>query len=248
MLKKFTLSIMALFLFLNSNIGVAVEKKSYVCGLAGGYPPYQFKDEKSETAGFDAEVVRLIFQKAGKEIIFSQMNWSDVIGNLYFSNIFDCVGGMEINEARRKRFDFTSPYYSRRIVVFVRSDNNTINKIEDLIGRKVTGDRDSFLETLLEKKGIRKNIRIKETESKEESMKLLKNGEFEAMIAPKEVGFYLAKKFDVKIRILAEAEIGTPVGIAVKKGNMQLLNMLENALQELIGEGRIYELEKEWFR
>ena len=78
-------------------------------------------------------------------------------------------------------------------------------------------------------------------------MRLLKEGFFVAMIAPKEVGLYLAKQFDVKVKILDEVVEATPVGIAVKKGEADLLDSLETALQELIKEGKIQELYQKWF-
>lgn len=77
-------------------------------------------------------------------------------------------------------------------------------------------------------------------------MRLLKSGKFSAMIAPKEVGLYLAKKLYVEVKIIAEVEPGTPVAIAVKKGNFQLLNMLESKLQTLIKEGEIHKLQQDW--
>ena len=48
-------------------------------------------------------------------------------------------------------------------------------------------------------------------------MSLLKTGEVSVMISTKEVDFYLAKKFNVKVKILVKAALGTPVTIAVKK-------------------------------
>ena len=75
-------------------------------------------------------------------------------------------------------------------------------------------------------------------------MRLLKSGKFSAMIAPKKVGLYLAKKLYVEVKIIAEVEPGTPVAIAVKKGNLQLLNMLESKLQTLINEGEIHKLKQ----
>ena len=246
MLKKIFLLIIAALSFTAMNSCHATVKESYVSGISSGFPPYQFQNNKNETTGFDAEVIRLLFQKMEKELTFQQMKWADVIGTLMFTNKLDCVTGMEINDARKKHFDFTSPYYFRKAALFIRSENNSIKRLEDLVGKTIAGDKDSYLETLLEKKGIRKDIRIKQTRSKEESMRLLKTGEFSAMIAPKWVGLYLAKQLHVDVKIVAEAEQGTPVAIAVKKGNLQLLNMLEKQLQTLIKEGEIRKLQQDW--
>lgn len=248
MVKKIILSIIVALLFAHVNTSFAIGKKSYDCGLSDGYPPYQFKNKKGEIKGFDAEVIRLIFHKAEKEIVFHQMNWDDVVGMLWFTDKLDCAGGMEINEARKKLFDFTSPFYSRKIAVFIHSDETIIKKLEDLEGKKITGDRHSSIEKLLNETGIKTKIRIKKAKSKEDSMRLLKTREFSAMIAPKEVGLYLAKQLNVSVKILVESEEESPVAIAVKKGDLQLLNLLDNALQELIKEGEIQKLYQDWFK
>ena len=246
MLKKIFLLIIVAFSFAGISTFYATENKAYVSGIAVGFPPYQYKSEQDEAIGFDAEVIRLLFQKMEKELSFQQMRWDDVVGTLMFTNKLDCITGMEITDTRKKYFDFTSPYYYRKAALFVLSENNHIKQPEDLVGKTIAGDKDSSLETLLEKRGIRKDIRIKQTKSKEESMRLLKSGKFSAMIAPKKVGLYLAKKLYVEVKIIAEVEPGTPVAIAVKKGNLQLLNMLESKLQTLINEGEIHKLQQDW--
>jgi len=246
MMTRKTWVIMLAMLMMFAVPGFA-EKQSYVCGVAEGYPPYQFKNEQGEPIGFDVDVLRLVFQQAKKDVVIEQMNWDDVMGRLMFAETLDCSGGTEINEERKQYFDFTSPYSTRQIVIFLRADNTTIAKVEDLFDQPVTGDKQSAVELLLKKKGLRNQIRIKATESKEESMRLLKEGFFVAMIAPKEVGLSLAKQLDVNVRILDEVVEESPVGLAVKKGNTELLNLLENALQELIAEGKIQQRYQEWF-
>lgn len=249
MLKITILIIFIAVIFLYTNaVSYATEHKSYICGLADGYPPYQFKTSLGNATGFDADVLRLVFKQAQKGIVFHQEKWGDIIALLLYTKTIDCVGGMEINEVRKKRFDITSPYYFRRIAIFINSDTTNITSVDDLIGKKIAGDKDSSIEIFFKKKGMHNRIRIKQTKSKEESMSLLKNREIVAIIAPKEVGFYLAKQLDVKVKILLEAERGTPVGITVKKGNSELLNVLETALQEVIKAGKIRKLYDDWFK
>jgi ABC-type amino acid transport substrate-binding protein len=244
--KKMFLLIFTALLFITSNTCYAAEKQAYISGVADGFPPYQFKSKKEDIIGFDADVMRMVFKKMGKNLTFKQMKWNDVVGTLMFTEKIDCVTGMEINPIRERHFDFTSPYYIRKTALFTLFDNTDIKQLEDLPGKIIAGDKGSYLEMQLEKLGIKKDIRIKHTSSKEESMQLLKTGKFSAIIAPKEVGLYLAKKLHVNVKIVAVAAQGSPVAIAVKKGNSQLLNMLENSLQQLIQDGEIKKLQLSW--
>lgn len=79
-------------------------------------------------------------------------------------------------------------------------------------------------------------------------MRLLKNKDVIVMIAPKTVGLYLAKQLNVKVKILLEMDQKSPIGIAVKKGNSELLDSIENILQKLTKENKIKHLYQKWFR
>ena len=156
-------------------------KDTYTCGLANGYPPYQFKENEKAT-GFDTGVIKAIFENIDAQLKLSQTEWDTVVGSVRFGKI-DCAIGMGINDTRKMHFDFTIPYYERKSAVFILKSNNQIKSIEDLDGKLITGDRHSFVEVLLKEKGLKP--RMKQTKSKEESMRLLKSGRFQAVIAPK---------------------------------------------------------------
>ena len=246
MLKKILLLCIESVFFIALSIPNATAKAHYNVGIANGFPPFQFKNINKEVTGFDAAVINLLFQKIDEKFIFQQMKWQDVIGSLMFTDKLDCVTGMEITNSRKKYFDFTSAYSFRRNVLFVSAENNNIKQLKDLLGKTIGGDKGSNLETQLEKMHIKNKIRIKQTKSKEESMQLLKAGKLSAIIAPQEVGLYLAKKMQFSVKIIAQAEQQNPVAIAVKKGHSQLLNLLEKNLQILIKNGDIARLQQTW--
>jgi ABC-type amino acid transport substrate-binding protein len=160
-----------LFLFISMLVQMqsssfADEIKPYICGLASGYPPYQFKDKDNKIAGLDVDIIRLVFQAAEKQLQLQQMDWDDAIATLRFTPNLDCIAGMEKNSIREKFFDFTSPYYSRKIVIFALRSSHNITKIEDLIGHKITGDKHSSVEFFLEKNNLRKKYGLNQQKAK----------------------------------------------------------------------------------
>ncbi len=222
----------------------SVSANDLVCGIATGFPPYQFQ-EQGRVTGFDADVLRLVVSRTKMNLNFLPEKWDDVINFLRFGKI-DCITGMEINELRRRVFDFTTVYYHRHDVVFVRTDNKSIQILDDLYGKKITGDRHSFVETYWKKKGIKHKMRIMQTENKQQAMQLLYDKDTVAAIMPKLVGLYLATQLNFNVKILEHPDPGSPVAIAVKKGNTELLQILDTALQELIQEGEIEKLYQHW--
>ncbi len=217
-----------------------------VCGIATGFPPYQFR-EGGEVTGFDADVVRLVLNQLEEEGAFYQDSWDDVVGKLRYGNI-DFIAGMEISGVRKKVFEFSTVYYHRYTVIFVRADNSDIRSVEDLYKKVITGDRHSFIESHWEKLRIKGRIRIRQMESKERAMELLFQGETQAAIMPRAVGLYLAEKMGLRVKILDGFDPGSPVAMAVKKGNSQLLQKIDRIIKELMEKGEIDKLYARWFK
>lgn len=223
------------------------EELSFACGMAKGYPPYQFLDDQGEPAGLDVEVARLIFDRLGVRGRMVPGAWDDVVANLRLGRL-DCVCGMEINRARMNFFAFTEPYYSRKVVIFLRRDETGIRSVDDLVGKAVAGDRHSYVEWDLRERGLLNLIRIVKTKSKEQSMRMLKEGKVVAVIAPLAVGRFLADREDVDLRVMDVGDPGSPVGFAVEKGNTAFLQDLEKALGAIKREGALQPVLDRWLR
>lgn len=212
------------------------------CGIAIGFPPYQYVDRAGNATGIDVDIAKLVFKTAGLKIKFIPGEWDFLLSNLiYKTGEIDLVCGAEINEKRASLLDFSDPFYKRHIVLFTLK-KSSIYKISDLYGKFVTGDKDSFFEKYL---GHRKeDIRIVRTASKEESFKKLQDGSVVAVIAPEEVGYYIAKKLKIEVKVLEEKDPGSPVGFAVSKGNTKLLNVIQKSLRQLKKSGQIEKILK----
>lgn len=110
----------------------------------------------------------------------------------------------------------------------------------------IAGDRHSAVEDYFSEIGLKNKIRIIQTNSKDESMQLLKERKVTAIIAPKAVGFFLAKKHGVKVKTLPLPLGASPVGIAVKKGNADLLRRINEGLEKLKNQGKLEAVIKRW--
>lgn len=219
------------------------EKKEYICGIALGFPPYQFSDEKANPIGIDAEITKLLFENTGKKIIFTQEPWDELMAKLYNTNKVDFLCGAEISDERKKMFDFSIPFYKRNIAIFV-SNSSGITKLSDLVGLIITGDRHSFVERQLGEN--KEKFRIMKTTSKEESFSLLKKKKVDAVIAPLEVGNYISKKIGLKIRVIEDNDPGSSIAFMVKKGDTDTLEFINKRLKILIANGEIDKILKKY--
>lgn len=245
MVMKFLYSTLILILIFSTTATAGSEKEEIIFALAKGYPPYQFQSELGVPVGVDVEVIKLLADQMDIEIKIVQGPWDEMVAALRLGQV-DCVGGMEINEKRQRVFDFTTPYYSRSGAVFTLKENQSIRNFVDLTRKFVAGDRHSYVDALWADLGLKQRIRIRHTESKDHSIQLLKRGEVVAVVAPKAVGYYLAAKHEISVRIIDGSDPGTPVGLAVSKGNTQLLERLESALKALREDGKIDAVMAKW--
>ena len=213
--------------------------------VAEGYPPYQFQSKEGKPVGLDVDIIMLVKNILNVDVRIIQGSWDDSIKALRMGMV-DCVGGMEINEKRSTIFDFTTPCYSRKSTVFTLKGNSDIASLKDLTGRIIAGDRHSFTEEMFSRKGIKRHIRIYQPQSKDRSMLLLKEGIVVAMIAPRAVGLYLASKHGVVLKIIDDSDPGSPVGLAVIKGNTKLRDRLDGALDDLRRNGSLDAVLKKW--
>ncbi len=237
-------SLFALLLMMVSS-GWSVDAKELTCGIATGFPPYQYQ-EGSRVEGFDADIVRLVVARTGDSCLFVQDAWDTVFNRLRYGKL-DLVVGMEINPVRQKYFRFTRPYMSRQSVIFINDQNSNIASVAELEGKIIAGDRTSGIEQQWIEQGIRSRFRIRELESKAVSMQMLKDAQVQASIMPLEVGLYLAKQLGVNVRTLESPRSQVPVAIAVQQGDQMLQQKLDHALQQLIASGEIANLYRQRF-
>lgn len=227
------------FIFLSA---VAAEKKMIRCGIALGYPPYQYQTKLKTPAGMDYEIAKEIFHEAGLDVQFIQRNWDDVLlGLMHKTGEIDALCGIEVGPERLKYLDFSTPYNNRKIVLFVLKKSK-YSKVSDLFNKFVTGDRHSSFERFLGKD--RGQIRVIGTKTKEESFQMLKEGKVQGVIAPLEVGYYVAHKLHLDVHSMHDDNAGTPVSIAVSKGNSELITKLNRAIGSLLKNGKIQKLVK----
>lgn len=242
---SFQLLIMLILCGLPSTARAATRTDKLICGVATGFPPYQFT-ENGQPVGFDVDVARAVTRQLGVELMIYQDSWDTVLNHLRLHRI-DCIAGMEINPFRQVMFNMSTPYTVRHDVLFVREDSRFMRK-EELYGHIVSGDRHSFIELLWKEEGTYSRFRIMQTRTKAEAMHLLKENKTQGAIMPFQVGEFLAEKEGMAVRVLYAPDPGSPVGLAVNKNRDDLLRRLEQALQSIRGTGELQQLQRKWLR
>lgn len=216
------------------------------CGLAHGFPPYQFVSGSDQPQGFDVAVIQAIAKRNGHRLTLHPDSWKTSYMNLKRDKGLNCIIGIEVTEAREKAFLFSQAYYKRHSAIFTLADRDDIATITDLKGLRITGDAHSSTERILHERGLLDQIMVYRTTSKNQAFWMLKKGSCDAVIAPLAVGRHLAKKQNLQLKVFFNEDPGTPVAIAVTKSNPQLAQQIDSALDEMRQDGSLEKLRQQW--
>ena len=205
-------------------------------GVATGFPPYQYSVE-GKPLGLDVELTAVISREAGLDLVWDQRPWDDVVALLRVSRDLEAVAGMEMTGDRNQLFRFSQTLYTRKNLLFLLAGTPGIATLEDLKGLAVTGDRDAYLEEVLEARGLKDAVRLVRTDSKERAFHLLVDGRVSAAIMPEAVGWTLARQAGVQVRALDFGDPGSPVALAFSPDRPDLLRRVDEAILKLEAEG-----------
>lgn len=226
---------------------VASEGNSRVIKIGGDYkyPPYEFLDSKGNYKGFNVEMMNSFAEKFGYKAEFVPIEWGDALNSLEKGKV-DVIEGANKTNERKGNLLFSDPYAINEQVIFTLKDTAYISSIDDLKGKKVSVQRGDIGEDIA--KQIEHGI-ITTTPSQEESMKLLFNGEVDAFLGNKTVGFYFAQKEDMlkKIKITGDVLQRVEYCLVTTKENVNLINEFNKSLKLAKEDGSYNKISKKWF-
>ena len=109
---------------------------SYTVATDASFVPFEF-EENGEQVGFDIDVINEIAKRAGFEIELKVTNFDGIIPGLQTGSFDMAIAGITITDERKEAVDFSSPYYKSGVRIGVPADNNDVQSLEDLNGKKV---------------------------------------------------------------------------------------------------------------
>jgi len=91
--------------------------------MSGGYPPFNYYNEKNELSGFDVEIAKAVCKKLGVRYKPVTTAWDGIIEGLRAGRYDGVWGSMAITEGRLNIVDFSDPYYISGAQLVVRKDS-----------------------------------------------------------------------------------------------------------------------------
>jgi len=99
----------------------------------------------NEIKGVDVEIMNMVGEKLGKEVVFDNVEFAMIIDNVSAGEVCDAgAAGITITDKRKEKVDFSIPYYtSVQYVIFKATDTTvatkTVNGVEYVVWEALAG-------------------------------------------------------------------------------------------------------------
>lgn len=234
-MKHILLTVLAFFTL--AGCGEQKDPNTLVMGTNAEFPPFEMRGgtDGEGIIGFDPDIARLIARHAGKKLKIEDMKFDSLIPALNTGKIDMILAGMTVTEDRRKNVDFSDPYYKVTQIVLVRGqDASKIRSLDDLKNKKIavaigtTGDTAASQYT---SDIVRFNTAF-------EAVMELKNNKVDLVLTDEALGAVLHSKNPDLARVDLPFE-DEYYAIAVKKGNTELLERINDSLKKIRNSGEM---------
>jgi polar amino acid transport system substrate-binding protein len=222
------------------------DDNAIIVGIDDKFAPMGFRDDKNEIVGFDIDYARAAAEKMGKEITFQPIDWSSKESELNSGRIDLIWNGYTITDERKDKVLFTKPYLENSQVAVTLADS-PITKLDELDGKNVGLQALSSAADALAASPLKDKVNASEFPDNVLALTDLKTKRLDAVIIDEVVARYYMSKEEGTFKLLDESLAPEQYGIGVKKGNEELLNQLQKALDELNADGTAAEISTKWF-
>ncbi len=222
--------------------------KVYVVGTDAAYAPFESQNEKGEIVGFDIEVVQAIAAKAGIEVKFVNTPWEGIFNTLQQGDRDMVVSAVTITDERKQTMDFSDPYFDAAQLIAVK-ETSKVAKFADLKKLKVGVQTGTTGDEAVSKLLGKTSTNVKRFESTPLALKELEAGGVDAVVADNGViAHYVANNPGGKFKTVSDKEfVPEQYGIALKKGNAELLAKVNQGLAAIKADGTYNQIYAKYF-
>ncbi len=248
-MKKNLFIILSLLLILVSFTGCAKKEateKVYVFATDATWPPLEFIDDSGKFTGFEVELVPMIGDAAGVKFEAKNIPWDTIFAGLANGAYDGVASGVSVTDERKLTMDFSSPILNAGQVVIVKTqDKDSFKSIEDLKGKNVGVQIGTTGDLVLDNYDVER----KQYDDIGLAIMDMLNNNISACVCDSLIAsdFVLANdSYKGKLSIIGTPFTTEDIAIAVKKGNKDLLDLVNKGLKVLQENGELDKLKAKW--
>lgn len=208
-----------------------------VIATSPDFPPFE-NLEGGEVVGIEIDILNLICEELGKELVIEQMNFESVLPGIQAGKYDVGVSGITVTEARKKNTLFTVPYYEAAQAIVVLEGSPIASKA-DLDGKKISCQTGTTAEAYCVENGYTNSA----FESNPDAQMALTNGKVDAWVIDNLTAIAMVEEYnannETKLVILDEYMTTEPYAFALAFGDEELVAEMDALISAWVADGTI---------
>ena len=212
-----------------------VEPGKLIMSTNAAFPPYEMTTDSGEFEGIDIETAQAIADKLGLELQLDEMDFDAALLAVQQGKSDMVMAGVTVTDERQNVMDFTDSYATGIQSIIVKEDSD-IASVDDLAGKKIGTQRGTTGYLYCSDDFGDENVVAYDDGLT--AVQMLNNGQVDCVVidnAP-------AKEFiaaNPGLKLLDTAYVEEDYAIGVGKGNTELKDAINTALEELKADGTL---------
>ncbi|MEA3544345.1 MAG: transporter substrate-binding domain-containing protein [Thermodesulfobacteriota bacterium] len=219
-------------------------------GMEPGYMPFEMTNQKGEIIGFDVDMAKGIAKAMGVKLELVNTAWDGIIPALLTKKYDMIMSGMTVTQERNLKINFADPYIVIGQTILIKKEHaadvksyKDLNKKGYKVGSKLgtTGEKAT--------KRMIPNCSYISFDTEQEGITDLVNGKIDAFVYDlpyMEIAY--AQKGEGKLTYLNEPFTYEPLAWAIRRGNHDFLNWLNNYMTQVRSDGTYDKIYAKWIQ
>jgi len=226
--------------------------KTVRLGVEGAYPPFSEVGPDGKIKGFDIDIANALCVAMKARCTFVQQSFDGMIPALNARKIDAVIASMSITEERKRSVAFTDKYYATPARLIARRQAALQPTREGMKGKRIGVQRSTTHDRFAT--DTFKDSEIVRYTGEDQVFLDLQSGRIDAVLADsvaEDRGFLkrpAGKDFGFVGPVFNDARyFGTGAGIAVRKGDTELVARLNQAIKDIRASGTYDKIAKQYF-
>jgi putative glutamine transport system substrate-binding protein len=232
-----------------SSLAAIKKRGKLIAGVKYDTNLFGYKDPADgQVKGFEIDLMREFAKRVlgdEKKVEFKEVTSKTRIKMLQSGDVDLVAATMTITDKRKKQVDFSRVYFmaGQSLLVPIHS---SITGLKSLNGKVVATAKGATSGRNLQK--LVPGVKIKEYENYADAFTALKSGQADAVTTDDSILMGMQQQDPTHFKLVGGQFTQEPYGIAVKKGNKDLLKAVNDFLNEIMKDGTYQKLYRKWFK
>jgi polar amino acid transport system substrate-binding protein len=223
--------------------------RTLVVAVNPNWPPMEIKDKKGNLSGYEIDLIKAMGEEAGFKVKFVEVPWKNIFSGLESGKYDAVLASVSITDSRKEKYDFSDPYFTvEQLFVVPKAKAEEVMREKTIAAFKLTTGAEAL--RLYQKV----TIAFYSVEETDKAFIDLSKGYIDGVYcdSPVATNYVTSNKYKDKFAITCGTfpeGVNIPkedYGIAVKKGNTEVLDLINQGLHTVKDKGIENQIRSKW--